>query len=227
MNNDSSSTRRDFLNKLLLSGAAGGMASILIPGLALDAQAASQEMKNDADEWFKKIKGSHRAVFDGSTPHDGMPIIWNWAFYLTNNGTGSSDDEITAMTVLRHSAIPFALNSDLWKKYELGALVGVNDKKTNAPSLRNPYYEPQEGDFPVPIVQGIKDLQARGAMFCVCDLALSVYSGAKAQQIGADPATVYQDWKAGVLPGIQLVPAGVWALERAQKNGCAYIFAGN
>jgi intracellular sulfur oxidation DsrE/DsrF family protein len=29
-----------------------------------------------------------------------------------------------------------------------------------------------------------------------------------------------------VHPGIQVVPSGVWALERAQKHGCAYVFAG-
>lgn len=227
MNSNAANSRREFLNTLLVSGAAGGMASMIVPGLAFGSEADKKELMSDAEEWFKKIKGTHRVVFDGSTPHDGFPIIWNWAFYLSNNQTGSTDDDITAMSVLRHSAIPFALHSDIWKKYELGAMVGVNDKKTNAPSLRNPYYEPQEGDFPVPIVQGIKDMQTRGAMFCVCDLALNVYSGAKAQQMGADPAKVYEEWKSGVLPGIQVVPSGVWALERAQKNGCAYIFAGN
>jgi hypothetical protein len=131
------------------------------------------------------------------------------------------------MTVLRHSAIPFAMKSELWEKYKLGEFVGVNDPQTNKPSLRNTMYEPKEGDLPVPIIQGIKDMQSRGALFCVCDLALNVYSGAKAKQIGADPAVLYEEWKAGVLPGIQIVPSGVWALERAQKNGCAYIFAGN
>jgi len=30
-----------------------------------------------------------------------------------------------------------------------------------------------------------------------------------------------------VLPDIQIVPSGVWALGRAQQKGCGYIFAGN
>jgi len=41
-----------------------------------------------------------------------------------------------------------------------------------------------------------------------------------------DKAEVYKDLIAGVLPGIQIVPSGVWALGRAQENGCGYIFAG-
>jgi intracellular sulfur oxidation DsrE/DsrF family protein len=37
---------------------------------------------------------------------------------------------------------------------------------------------------------------------------------------------VKKDWMSGLLPGIQPVPSGVWALGRAQENGCGYIFAG-
>ena len=74
----------------------------------------------DAEEWFKNIKGTHRIAYDGSTPHGGLPIIWNWAFYKSNNETGSLDSDITAMTVLRHNAIPYALSSNIWSKYQLG-----------------------------------------------------------------------------------------------------------
>jgi hypothetical protein len=28
------------------------------------------------------------------------------------------------------------------------------------------------------------------------------------------------------LPGIKIVPAGIWALNRAQEKGCSYCFAG-
>ncbi len=220
--NDNS--RRKFLGTL---AATAGMSSIGTAVLAEEITGNTTKLVHEADEWFEKIKGSHRVVYDGSTPHDGFAILWNWAFYLSNNQTGSEDSDITAMTVLRHSAVPFALNSGLWEKYKLGEFSGVNDNKTQKLSLRNPYYEPQEGDFPLPIIQGIKDLQARGAMFCVCDLALNVYSGAKANQMGLDPAVVYEEWKSGVLPGIQIVPSGVWALGRAQEHGCGYIFAGN
>jgi intracellular sulfur oxidation DsrE/DsrF family protein len=37
---------------------------------------------------------------------------------------------------------------------------------------------------------------------------------------------VYKDLMSGVLPGIQVVPSGVWAVGRAQENGCKYCFAG-
>ena len=225
MKESNSNSRRSFLEKIALGSAVGGLAGILNPAVANPLEENKKKM-HEADEWFKKIKGSHRIVYDGSTPHDGFPIIWNWAFYLTNNQTDSPDSDITAMTVLRHSAVPFALEDRLWSKYKLGAVFEVNDPATGAPSLRNPYYEPKPGDFPMPHIQGIKYLQARGAMFCVCDLALQVYSGAIAGQMNLQMEDVYKDMISGVHPGIQVVPSGVWALGRAQEHGCAYVFAG-
>ena len=35
-----------------------------------------------------------------------------------------------------------------------------------------------------------------------------------------------KDWISGLLPGIQVVPAGIWAINRAQEHGCSYCFAG-
>jgi len=41
-----------------------------------------------------------------------------------------------------------------------------------------------------------------------------------------DASEVLKDWQAGLLPGITIVPSGVWAVGRAQENKCAYCFAG-
>jgi len=53
-----------------------------------------------------------------------------------------------------------------------------------------------------------------------------VHSGRAAKKMDMDPTEVYNEWVNGLLPGVQLVPSGVWALGRAQANGCGYIFAG-
>jgi hypothetical protein len=47
-----------------------------------------------------------------------------------------------------------------------------------------------------------------------------------AQATNQKPEDVKKEWVAGLLPGIQLVPSGVWAIGRAQEKGCAYCFAG-
>ena len=63
-------------------------------------------------------------------------------------------------------------------------------------------------------------------MFGVCDMAMTVYSAALAQGVGGDPAEIKKDWMSGLLPGIQPMPSGVWAVGRAQEHGCAYCFVG-
>jgi intracellular sulfur oxidation DsrE/DsrF family protein len=216
-------TRRKFIGTLAL-GAATGLTAMgaTFKGTAMKLTSGADEAEN----WFKKIKGNHRVVFDAAEPNNAFGIIWTWGFYLTNNQTGAPDSDITAVCVFRHNAIPFALEDKLWSKYKLGEVFQINDNRTQAPATRNPYYNATDGDFPINGVDGIKKMQERGAMFCACNLALSVYSGIVAKKMGLDPETVRKDWVSGVLPGVQIVPAGIWALERAERHDCAYIFAG-
>lgn len=81
MEDQNSNSRRNFLGKIALGSALGGLTSFASP----NAEDGLKASLHEADEWFENIKGTHRVVYDGSTPHDGFPIIWNWVFYLTNN----------------------------------------------------------------------------------------------------------------------------------------------
>lgn len=225
--NNMNFNRRNFLSSITLGVSASAFPSFLTDFENLKTiNLPSQINDNLVSDWFKKIKGEHRVAYDGSQPHNTLPIAWNWAFLESNNSVGVDDSNMTAMTVLRHSGIVFAFNSDIWRKFKLGELVSFNDNKTGAPSLRNTVYEPEVGDMPLPPIQGIKDLQERGSLFCVCDLATRVYGSAAANNLNLDPDEVYKEMIDGILPGIQLVPSGVWALGRAQNEKCAYIFAG-
>ena len=218
-------SRRTFLGNLAAGTTLAGFATI---SHVLEASTPiDTALVGEADAWLKTgIKGSHRIVYDGPEPHQAFPIIWTWAYYLTNNQTGTTDDDQTGVCVLRHNAIPFAMKDELWSKYKFGDMFKVDDNIAKAPALRNPYYAPKEGDYPMPGIDGIKKLQERGALFCVCDLAITVYSSFAAQSMDKNPEEVKADWVSGVLPGIQIVPSGVWALGRAQEYGCGYIYAG-
>jgi hypothetical protein len=55
---------------------------------------------------------------------------------------------------------------------------------------------------------------------------MTVYSAVSAGQMNLDPVEVKKEWLAGVLPNVQVMPSGVWAVGRAQEHGCAYCFAG-
>ncbi len=69
-------------------------------------------------------------------------------------------------------------------------------------------------------------LLAKGAQFGVCNVAITIYSGAVAKTMNLDAAAVKQDWIANLLPGVQVVPSGVLAVSRSQEKGCNYCFAG-
>lgn len=216
-------SRREFLGKIV-AGTAAGLTTLSVPLASRAAVAAGTS--GDAEAWFKKAKGSHRIVYDAPEPHNGWALIWSWVFYTTSNNSGTPDSDMTAMVVLRHNAIPFGMQDPLWEKYKFGEMFGINDNTTKSAALRNPYYVPGEGDFPFPGIDGIKRLQERGAMFCICDMALTVYSQMAAQPRGLNPEEVKKDWVSGLLPGVQVVPSGVWAIGRAQEHGFAYCYAG-
>jgi intracellular sulfur oxidation DsrE/DsrF family protein len=44
--------------------------------------------------------------------------------------------------------------------------------------------------------------------------------------MGLPPDQVRQEWIAGLVPGVQLVPSGIVAVNGAQARGCAYCYAG-
>lgn len=227
-NNVLNSSRRGFLGTLATGAAALGAATIVNPLNIVAAPAARIDI--DAEEWFKKIKGKHRVVFDATRPHEIFPFAWPRVFLLSNGATGTPEKDCGVVVVLRHDAIPYAMQDELWAKYKFGEVFKADDPATKAPAERNPFWKPSEGAFKVPgfgVVQiGINELQESGVMFCACDAAMTVYSAVLAEKMGLKAEDVKKEWMAGLLPGIQPVPSGVWALGRAQEHNCTYIFAG-
>lgn len=222
----SKTPRREFLGSLAAGAATLGI-STLAP-LGLSATPESVAMAGEADAWFDKVKGKHRVVFDVPKPHEVFQFAWPRVFLITNANTGTPENECGVVIVLRHDSIPFAMNDSLWAKYKFGEMFKINDAVTKAPSVRNAFWKPKAGDFSAPglgpLSIGINELQDSGVMICVCDMALTVYSAVAAG--GGDAAAVKKEFVANLLPGIQVVPSGVWALGRAQEKKCAYIFVG-
>lgn len=222
--------RREFIGSL--AGAASlGIAAFTAPIGAQANAITNTYSDNDPEAFFNRIKGKHKAVFDSTQPHEIMPFVWPLVFLMTNEATGTPNSDCGVVVVLRHASIGYAMSDDLWVKYKFGEMFHAPDPVSGAAAAtRNPFLNTKPGDFKVPgfgeVQIGIKDLMARGVMFCVCNAAMTVYSAAAAEGAKADPAAVKKEWEAGLIPGIEIVPSGVWAIGRAQEKGCAYIFAG-
>ena len=160
--------------------------------------------------------------FDYYLVNSGMPVVWPRVWLNGNNDNyGTTDAQNSGVVILRHAAIPLAMVDALWAKYKLGEVFAL--KEGDAAATRNIFAKP----LPLPLPgTGVEELLAKGVMFGVCNVALTIYSGAVAQKMGMDAAAVKADWVAGLIPGCQVVPSGVLAVSRTQEKGCGYCFAG-
>ena len=223
--NDSNS-RRKFIGKL--------GAGALVSGLALFPESLKAAAKNEIDEAnaahpldvaIKKLgKKEHPVAFDVS---QAIPygFIWSNVYYKTNVDTGTPEKKLGVLNVLRHGGIIFALNDETIAKYKLGERTKLKDPKTKEAITSNPYYDIPDGFMGRTGFTGLKGLQEKGAIFCVCDMALQSTAGYVARKMKLDKDEVYKDLVKGTLPGVISAPSGVWALGRLAENKIAYIDA--
>lgn len=243
-NFDQATHRRGFLGFVAKGAAAVGISAAFtsLPLKQIQKTAGISNMDvsamNEADVWFGRVKGKHRVVFDATRPNEIMPFVWPRIFLVTNAATGTPEHDNSVVVVLRHDAIPYAFQDAMWEKYhfadvfkagDVGGAFQASDAKT-ATKTRNPFWNTKHGDFMAPGIGavdiGIKDLMASGVMFCVCNAAMTVFSNVVGGMNNMKADDVMADWKAHIIPGVQIVPSGVWALGRAQEHKCSYIFAG-
>jgi hypothetical protein len=212
--------RRDFM------GLAAAVAAIGV-GAALPAATVSAATgpSTEFTRWLDSIPGKYRVLLDMREPNDGMAMAWAWVFLLTApQAYGVPESDVGVAMVLRHNAIPAALDDAAWKKYELGAFFKINDPQTGKPALRNPYYLTMSDPFlPDMALQKLID---RGVRVVACDMAIHFYTGLLAKQIGMKHEDVKSDWNAAVLPSIAHAPSGLVACQGAVSRGCTYLFAG-
>jgi hypothetical protein len=226
------SPRRKFLQTIATGTAAMGIASVISPFQQINANPLPSFNNNEPgpDEWFNQVNGKHRIVFDTTGPHEIFPFAWAKVFMLTNAATGTPEKECGVVVILRHNAIPYAFPDNIWAKYKFGEMFKIDDPKTKKPSVRNPFWQPKPGDFKVPgigpVAIGINELQESGVLFCVCNMAITVFSAVVADQMKMAADDVRKEWTSSILPGIQAMPSGVWAVGRAQEHGCTYCFVG-
>jgi hypothetical protein len=131
----------------------------------------------------------------------------------------------TAVVVLRHMALPLALDHTMWQKYKIGQSLSILDPETKAPAVKNPFLQPKPGVLVKDDI-AIDRLLADGAVIGACDIALKFFSGQLAGNAGVSAEEAAKEWAANVIPGITLLPSGTWALNRAQEHGCTYCAGG-
>lgn len=222
---ENSLDRRGFLSTIVAGAAAASLAHVpaVLAQEKMDIPIAGSEALDGA---LKKLSSRrYRQVFDAPRPNESLPVIWSWAFLHTFNKLQVPDSNVGCFVILRHEAIPLGMQDAVWAKYKLGEVFKIEDKTTKAPSVRNVVTNIRPEDLPIPEM-ALEKVQARGVVFGVCDLAMTVYSMKLAGDNNMKPDDVKKDLVAGLLPGMVVLPSGVYAVHRAESAGFTYCFAG-
>lgn len=222
----SNTPRREFLGQLAVSAVAIAATACTPGALATEPGAAPSPQPTPPkwdDAWAARITGKHKAVFDAPEVADGT-IIGNAWVYLSGMKQvyALADGDITAVMVMRHDAIPMALDDEFWAKYDVGRSARVKDPKSNRWATRNPFYKPAPGDTGGAEFT-LEALSKRGAILVGCNLAAMGMASEIASKTKQKGEAVRDELRAHLLPGLTLAPNGVFAVMRAQEAGCTYI----
>ena len=211
--------RRSFLG-----GIAAGVAALVV-GRATAAEAEVSRLIAPADEkWLTRIKGKHRQVVDCTSHNNGFGVAYGLNFIdTTKEALGLPESAFTSVVSYRHMSMPLMLNDAAWAKYKIGELLNVTDPQTKAPATRNIFRDSILGR---PGLTYEQTMTTRPVIMTACNMALSVLSGMAAGNAGVSADDARKDWTASLLPGVILVPSGVYALNRAQQSGCTYCNGG-
>jgi hypothetical protein len=194
-------------------GHVAAMAAVGLSGLATTTVRA-QAAQSDGPDWPGTLKGRHKQVVDGVEINSGFPLTFAYTFLLPN-------ESATAVVILRHNALPIALDNVIWEKYKVGEAFKIIDPETNAPAKKNPFLRPKAGVLPVDDM-AIDRLLGRGVVFGACNLALQNRSRRLAGNAGVSAEEAAKEWAANLIPGITNLPSGTWGVNRAQEAGCTY-----
>jgi len=224
----SSMMRRLFLARLSAGVGVLGAAAVGSPAMAaqVGADAPWRPARHAQDDWFDKIPGEHRFVFDTTTPA-GMALALQFGGnYFTANaeGYGLKDSDLAVVIVARHKATAFGYNDAMWAKYgkQLSEQAEFIDPKTKEPPTVNVYTAAGDGSGQA----GRMDvLIKKGVHFAVCQTSTRGIAAGIAKATGVDAASIVKEIAANLVGNARMVPAGIVAVNRAQERGYSFVHA--
>lgn len=167
--------------------------------------------------WLDNLKGKHKQVFDLGELE--LRVINNWldayqdAFQVPST-------ELNAIVGIAGKAFPINASDELYNKYPIGEHWKLTDPETQKPAMRNMFLD--GGKTPAEQKKTVRALQARGAIFWQCNKALQRISKDLGEKVKRPEAEVYEELKAGLNPGVILIPAHAVLIGLAQEHGCTY-----
>jgi hypothetical protein len=202
--------------------AALGSLGLTVPALAGQrdsAQAAPTAAGDFSMDWLDQMRGQHKQLYDlGShrLADDPAPLRFARNFLDTFKDVYRLEfPAINTAVGISGPAFPLNASDRLWAKYKLGERSQIIDPETKQPAVRNIFLT--GGTI------SVTALQARGTIFWQCNVALGIVSQQIAEAFKLPVAEVRADLRAGLNPGVRLMPSHVMALALAQEHGFTYM----
>jgi len=191
------------------------------------ATARWEPARHDKDDWFDKLPGKHRLVFD-TIAADGLGEALTFAnnFIRVNRSDyGLEANDLAVVIVVRHHATPFGYNDAMWAKYgmTLAARARFEDPKSKLAPKTNIYNSGAYGELLPNRGTTLDSLSKQGVQLAVCSLATRAYSGSIAEAVGLSPDAIYGELVANLVSNARMVPAGIVAVNRAQERGYSLV----
>lgn len=228
--------RRSFLARLgagvgvLGAAAVGSSAAIAEVAGPAGADASWRPARYAQDDWYDKIAGVHRFIFDATTP-DGMALTLRFAnnyFNASQSAYGLKETELAVLVVARHKATSFGFNDAMWAKYgkQFSEQAEFTDPKTKQAPTANFYAKADDGSGD-PVAGLMPALIKKGIHFGVCATSTRGIAGRIAKATGGDTDTIIKELGANLIcANARLVPAGILAVNRAQEHGYSLVSVG-
>lgn len=222
--------RRSFLTRLGAGATAFGAA--FAGSASASPQVGSigsdwEPTRHARDDWMDQLPGGHRFIFDNVTA-TGFGAAMTYAnnfFEVNRNDYGLEYGDVAVILVARHFSTPFAFNDAMWEKYGTSwvSMTNFTDPRTGEQARENLY---NAGAVPGLGNRGmtLDSMFEKGMKIALCQVATRGITGVAARALGVDPDDVYEEVLDNLLTGVQPVPAGIVAVNRAQERGYTFCF---
>jgi len=230
--------RRIFLKTAGLSAAALASASSVLHAAepvtsplhtaAQELEAWEQTRAESWDiSWTKKVTGKHKAMFDVPEIEGGVGIfragLWGRQY---TEVLKLAPSDLSTVIVIRHAAIPLAMNSAYWATYGVGKELKLKDDKGKKWAMANPMLSTASTDMKNSFSALLLDKQMEnGAIVLGCGMAFNQLVATVAKQDKLPPAEAREKAKSFLIPGVILQPSGIFANVMAEEAGCAFVNA--
>jgi hypothetical protein len=230
--------RRDFLGWLgasTLAAAAAGRLRAQTARLLPDTSPASGAARADSGaaptapwdmSWVDRVQGDARAVFDSPAVSDG-DALWRatqWRKDYVAVYPATNPEKISTVLVIRHAAIPLAMDDSYWKQFDVGKELKLKDQDDKDWTTVNPIRAARPGASGDEADVNLEHFMATGGIVLACHMAFMGRVVSRYRKAGSSTMEQAEaEARSHVIPGIILQPSGIFAALRAQQAGCSYI----